>query len=662
MLSFSKKLYLSFSIILVLLLLVGITAFLSITHSSEGLSHYRSLAAANNAISDVQANMLMARMNVKNYLITSSEKDKQEFDAYWQKTREALTQAEQTISDEQRHQSIQHVAELLTEYGQSFEQVVELKSKENKLVDEVLNVNGPLMEKALTNILISAKDDGDMVAAYNTALAMRSLLLTRLYAIKFLQTNSQASVDVVYKEFKDLHALLQLLEIELQNPARQALLAEVTDEVELYQQAFDDIVSEVAERNRFIDESLNRIGPIVADTTEALKESIKQTQVDLGARLQKSDDTAVIVIGALVVLAALFAVVIALLITRSTTRSLGGDPQMVTDIVRQVSKGDLALELGDHNESSDSLYAAVRSMVASLQDKAALARKIADGDLSANVVLASEQDSLGQALQDMVRNLNKILIEIQQAVDQVAVGSSQVSGFSHELAKGATQQKDHLQTISAALEQLSVQTNENAQSAKEANAFTSSAQQAVSQGQAHMQDMVVAMDEIKEAGETIATFIKTIDEIAEQTNLLALNAAIEAARAGEQGRGFAVVADEVRGLASRSTAAALETSKLIQLSSEKTQHGVSIAEETANALDGIINTINEVTTRVSAISVASGEQALAVDEVTRSITSVGNVVEQNAAGSEEGAAAAEELSGQGDAMRDTMSHFILAKR
>ena len=662
MLSFSKKLYLSFSIILVLLLLVGITAFLSITHSSEGLSHYRSLAAANNAISNVQANMLMARMNVKNYLITSSEKDKQEFDAYWQKTREALTQAEQTISDEQRHQSIQHVAELLTEYGQSFEQVVELKSKENKLVDEVLNVNGPLMEKALTNILISAKDDGDMVAAYNTALAMRSLLLTRLYAIKFLQTNSQASVDVVYKEFKDLHALLQLLEIELQNPARQALLAEVADEVELYQQAFDDIVSEVAERNRFIDESLNRIGPIVADTTEALKESIKQTQVDLGARLQKSDDTAVIVIGALVVLAALFAVVIALLITRSTTRSLGGDPQMVTDIVRQVSKGDLALELGDHNESSDSLYAAVRTMVASLQDKAALARKIADGDLSANVVLASEQDSLGQALQDMVRNLNKILIEIQQAVDQVAVGSSQVSGFSHELAKGATQQKDHLQTISAALEQLSVQTNENAQSAKEANAFTSSAQQAVSQGQAHMQDMVVAMDEIKEAGETIATFIKTIDEIAEQTNLLALNAAIEAARAGEQGRGFAVVADEVRGLASRSTAAALETSKLIQLSSEKTQHGVSIAEETANALDGIINTINEVTSRVSAISVASGEQALAVDEVTRSITSVGDVVEQNAAGSEEGAAAAEELSGQGDAMRDTMSHFILAKR
>ena len=662
MLSFSKKLYLSFSIVLVLLLLVGITAFVAINHSSEGLSQYRSLTAANNAIGNVQSNMLMVRMNVKDYLITSSDKDKQEFDAYWEKTIQALAEASTVVSDPDRKQSILQMEGLLTEYGATFEKVVELKTQENALVETVLNVNGPLMEKALTNILISAKDDGDMVAAYNASLATRSLLLTRLYAVKFLETNTQVDAEVVYKEFKDLNVLLQVLEIELQNPKRLELLAEVSKEVILYETAFNDIVAEAAERNALIEDTLNRIGPHVAKLTEDLKISLKQTQDEIGDRLQKSEDTAVIVIGGLVVLAVLLALGIALLITRSTTRSLGGDPQMVTDIVRQVAKGDLALDLSDRNEAEDSLYRAVRNMVESLQNKAALARKIADGDLSANVMLASEQDSLGLALQDMVKNLNDILTEIQGAVDQIAVGSSQVSGFSHALAEGATEQKDHLQTISAALEQLSVQTNENAQSAREANALAASAQQAVTQGQTHMKDMVVAMADIKDAGETIASFIKTIDEIAEQTNLLALNAAIEAARAGEQGRGFAVVADEVRGLASRSTDAALETSKLIQLSEAKTQHGVTIAEETDKALNEVFESIKEVTSRVSAISTASGEQALAVDEVTRSITSVGDVVEQNAAGSVEGAAAAEELSGQGDAMRDTMSHFVLAKR
>ena len=662
MLNFSRKLYLGFSFILVLLMSVSITSYVTLTSTSKGFDDYRSLAQVNDIVDNIQANMLMLRMNLKDFIITSDNKDKQEFKSYLQKTKRYITEANNLITDPERIKEIQKLSSLLNQYDNAFDDVVLLKKEQNELIYNVLSVKGGLVERGLLSILTSAKNDDDMIASYNASLITRNFLLARLSVMKFITYSTKNDEELVAQAFTDMDVNLKVLSDELQNPERIELLNGIIKNITVYKQAFVDIVKVINNRNSIVNGTLNRIGPEIADTTEELKLLIEDSQGILGSNLQKNNSTATIMVEVIAFFALLFGIIIAVFITRSTLSNLGGDPSDVTNIVRRVSQGDLTIELKNNNELDTSLYAAVREMVSSLQNKATLARKIADGDLSAEVILTSDKDVLGQALQDMVKNLNSILTDIQGAGNQIATGSSQVSSFSHALADGANQQKGNLQTIAAALEQLSVQTSENAASAKEASQYSNIAQTAVTEGQQHMQEMVVAMNEIKDAGENIATLLQTIDEIAEQTNLLALNAAIEAARAGEQGRGFAVVADEVRGLASRSTNAAAETAKLIQLSSSKTDSGTAIANSTSEALQDIFKSINDTTELVNRIALATGEQAHAVDEVSRSITSVGDVVEQNAAGSLQGAAAAEELSNEAATMKETLKYFTLKNR
>ncbi len=322
---------------------------------------------------------------------------------------------------------------------------------------------------------------------------------------------------------------------------------------------------------------------------------------------------------------------------------------------------DLMKYSGSYREIFNGLNQAATATNEPLQELLDVMQKMAGGDLtvSINGDYAGGFMALKNAVNKSIESIHEILEQVNTAIDQVASGSKQVSDASTSLSQGATEQASSLEEISASLHEVGSQTRLNADNANQANNLSIDSQKAAKAGNEHMQNLMEAMNAINESSNNIKKIIKTIDEIAFQTNILSLNAAVEAARAGKHGKGFAVVAEEVRNLAARSAEAAQETSEMIEDSIKKIDNGTQIANRTADSLNEIVSGATKTTDIVGEIAAASNEQAKAVEQVNIGLRQIEQVTQQNTSTAEESASASEELSGQSEQLRQMISQFKL---
>ncbi len=251
----------------------------------------------------------------------------------------------------------------------------------------------------------------------------------------------------------------------------------------------------------------------------------------------------------------------------------------------------------------------------------------------------------------VIRPVNRLVASLSESADQVASASTEISSASQSLAEGATEQAAGLEETSASMEEMSSMTAENADNARQAKHISSEALKLINNAHGSMSSLTASMQDISEASEETAKIVKTIDEIAFQTNLLALNAAVEAARAGEAGAGFAVVANEVRNLATRAAEAARNTANLIEATVVKIKNGHALVRRAGEEFQLVETSSVQVSEYVGNIASASEEQFQGIKQVNKALQEMDKVVQLNAASAEQSASASQELHAQAEEMR-----------
>lgn len=339
---------------------------------------------------------------------------------------------------------------------------------------------------------------------------------------------------------------------------------------------------------------------------------------------------------------------------------------------QQLAAGDLDVhlkitsedEIGELGESIGKTVARLKQYIVYIDETADVLAHIADGKLGIHLKndYVGEFQKIKTALLNISSSMNDVMEGINASSERVSVGASELANASQMLAESAELQAASVEQLAATTATVAEHVEESHRDAEASAKQTEKVTLMIEQNQEKMTMMMDAMNEIRQTSQQVVGIIQTIEEIADQTNLLSLNASIEAARAGEAGKGFAVVADEIGKLALESSKAASSTRELIEISMDEISKGNSIATDALNSLKDSVSAVDQVNGMIKKTAENSAVQAENMEQLRIGIDEIARGIQDNSAASQETSATSEELATQADLLNKMVQKFELISK
>ncbi|MCH5349092.1 MAG: HAMP domain-containing protein [Oscillospiraceae bacterium] len=382
--------------------------------------------------------------------------------------------------------------------------------------------------------------------------------------------------------------------------------------------------------------------------------------------LNESTDRLSLAIGISSLIIVIAAVVIAYFISRSITAPIDA----LNKAAKKIADGDLSTtintvtsrdEIGVLSKNFGIMVSQLHDYVDYIAEISNVLNGVAEGDLDFKLTrnYAGDFEKVRKALNLISGTLSRTMSDINNAARQVALGADQVSAGAQSLAQSSTEQSESIQQLSISMDELTQDVAKNNESIRDAFSAMEKAAMGMAESSRNMSDMHTAMNAISDSSDKIINIVRTVEDIASQTNILAINAAIEAARAGAAGRGFTVVAEEIQNLATQTAEATKDINDLVENVTKTINNGKVISEKTDKSIQDVSATTESIKSSLHDISVSSEKQSMSIESVNSSIKQITDAVQNNSATAEESAATSEEMNSQARVLRKRISIFKL---
>lgn len=669
-LKIGTKVSLLFSIGIGLMLLLAIVAGAQLTRINTEFQRLTTdLAADQDLAQEMVRTIYQARLAAVRYLMWNSPDDLAAHRQSAADFENLSRQADVQITNPQRRALLADVQKSFKDYTQSFEEIVRLMELRGQSVHQQLEPQAALLNEKLSTLRRLLQKDGKIATLYHEAEASDAIHLMFTATFQYLRAGDPqyaARFDEYYDQARTaLEQMNKTRDPVLDQGEGKQLAMEIDTAVKTYRGRFKDLQVGYERQNELIEKSINVSGPQARQSATAIYQSVNADFEASAARTRRMVRTTILLMIGISLAALLAESFIAARMTRGITRPL----EALTRAAELAAEGDFVRLEEEREHSSIEMrrdeVGAIRRAFARMLDEylqplTETARRVTAGDLTAAIAPRSPGDILGSAFGEMIERLRDNTRRMRSAASDLAAATAEISATVSEQAATSSEQAAAVAETTATIEevrQTAAQAAERTQQVAEMSASSLKLAQegtqtieAAAQGMLGLKDQVRIIAEtilaLSEQTQQIGEIINAVNDIADQSNLLALNAAMEAARAGEAGRGFAVVAGEVRSLAEQSRQATAQISSILaeiqkgantavmvtEQGTRRAEESAALAQNTRQSIQSIYTHAEQTANLAQQIAASTRQQLAGMDQITAAMENINLSAAQTQAG------------------------------